>query len=186
MFLCWEVSFYSSQFLDADAHICEFKGLTFSMALGYTIGTFCLLPCRRSNQHLMKVGFMISFYALAPILLLYPFIGFSRPLVLVLYFIYAMGAAFLVPSLFSSLSLIRRNVHKQGIMMGLIESSDTCALLLASVVSTLFVYFLSNELISPIAMPIFSMAFMLLSLVFNRKFRQATRKKLPNENTTTY
>ena len=176
MFLCWEISFYSAQFLDADAGLSCFKNLTLYMASGYTIGTVFLLLSKKSNQKLIGIGYAVSLFSLVPIFLVYLFIAFSTPVLLWSYFIYGIGSSLLTPSLISLLSLIQRNAHKQGKTLGLVESSDTCALLIASIISSIFVYLFAKECVSSIIVPISSMLLMLISLLFNRKFKKLTSK----------
>jgi hypothetical protein len=124
--------------LDIDLQIKEFKGLTLSMILGYLVGVACLwMFSRKKDEEMIKLGYTISLISFIPIFTCAPFISNITTLSIVCYFFYAIGAAFLAPSLFSTLSR-ERNSHEQGKIYGLLDSADTLAFLLSSIIAMIY------------------------------------------------
>jgi len=124
--------------LDVDLKIRAFKGLTMAMIMGYLIGVFFLWMFRRKeDQQMIKIGYTISIIALIPIFILFPFASDLKMTIISCYFFYALGAAFLAPSLFSMLSK-ERKPHEQGKIYGLLDSTDAIALLIASLAALIY------------------------------------------------
>ena len=137
-FLFWEISFYSAHMLDVDLNIRAFKGLTMAMILGYLIWVFFLWIYRKKeDKQMIKIGYGISVVAFIPIFLFFPFVADLKMVIVSCYFFYALGAAFLAPSLFSMLSK-ERKTHEQGKIYGLLDSTDAIALLIASLAALIY------------------------------------------------
>jgi MFS family permease len=134
-FMFWEISFYSAHMLDVDLKISNFKGLTLAMILGYLLGVVFLwrLP-EKKDEEMISIGYFISIISFFPIFIFYYFISDVKFLIIPCYFFYALGAAFLAPSLFSTLSKERRS-NEQGKIYGLLDSTDTIAFLLATIIT---------------------------------------------------
>jgi len=84
------------------------------------------------------------------------------------YFVYALGAAFLAPSMLSILSKIRKP-YEQGKIYGLLDSSDTIAFLAASVIDIIY----SWTKLSHISIITISCAAFVLSLIPYEKFKKS-------------
>lgn len=169
-FFFWEVSFYSALIADIDMKIKGFNDLSLSMLIGYLIGVAYLKFSNKSDEQMIKIGYVISIASLAPILVL-NYVFDIRILMLCAYFIYSLAAAFLAPSLFSILSG-ERKPHEQGKIYGLIDSTDTIAFLIASIY--LIIY---NSLqLSQIFLVIFSLTAFLISLIPYAKFKKIKSK----------
>lgn len=137
-FLLWEISFYSAHMLDVDLRIEDFKGLTLAMILGYLIGVGCLwkIP-NKTDAEMIKIGYQISIFSFIPIFILYLFVSNIKWIIICCYFFYSLGAAFLAPSLFSTLSK-EKHVNEQGKIYGLLDSTDTIAFLLATIITVMY------------------------------------------------
>lgn len=147
VFMFWEISFYSCHMLDVDLQIKEFKGLTLSMVLGYLVGVACLwILTKKKDERMIKIGYVISTLAFIPIFALAPFVSDITVLIIVCYFFYALGAAFLAPSLFSTLSKERQS-YEQGKIYGLLDSIDTVAFLISTIITTTYHWLKPNQLI---------------------------------------
>lgn len=134
-FIYWEISFYSIHMLDVDLKIKEFKGLTLAMILGYLVGVTCLWKFSKKKDHeLIKYGFIISILSFLPIFILTPIVSDIEKVIISCYFFYALGSAFLIPSLFSTLSN-ERKASEQGKIYGLLDSADTIAFLVATLIT---------------------------------------------------
>jgi hypothetical protein len=157
-FLLWEISFYSMHMLDVDMHIKEFKDVTLWMVLGYLVGSLSLRFFDRSDKEMIKIGYIGSILSIIPIFVITPWLGYFRIITLYSYAGYAFSAAYMAPSLFSTLSK-ERKPHEQGKIYGLIDSTDTMAFLLTS--TTIIIY--SSLELGTMAMPIFSLIMLLLS-----------------------
>ncbi len=146
-YLFWEISFYSAHMLDVDLKIIEFKGLTLAMILGYLFGVACLwkLP-KKSDEEVIKLGYQISILSFVPMFSLYSFVPSKEFLIIICYFSYAFGAAFLAPSLFSTLSK-EREPHEQGKIYGLLDSTDTIALLVSTIITMTYNWLNLNQIV---------------------------------------
>jgi len=165
-FFLWEVSFYSALIGDVDMKIKGFNDLSLSMLLGYFAGVLILKFSKKTDDEMIKIGYIISICALVPIFLL-NFLFDIRLLIISSYFFYSLAAAFLAPSLFSILSR-ERHPHEQGKIYGLIDSTDTIAFLIASIY--LIVY---NTLqLNPLFLVIFSLTAFIISWIPYAKFKK--------------
>lgn len=146
VFFLVEISFYSMHALGVDLSIKGFTDVTILMIAGYICGV-CMLRYYKdkSDEFLINKGYKISIVSFLPIFILNHFFTSSQLqwMIAPCYFIYSFGVAFIVPSLFSSLSR-ERKVHEQGKIYGLIDSTDTIALFLALIIGILYSYVKKN------------------------------------------
>ena len=168
-FLLWEVSFYSIHILDVDLKILKFKGLTLAMIFGYIVGVICLRFAKKEDYEIIKIGYKISIISILPIFVLFPFFRDVKLIMMPCYFVYALGIAFLVPSLFAIMAKEMES-HEQGKIYGLFDSTDTVAFLLSSIVSMLYNYLKLN----PIYIVSFSFFIFIISWFPYAKFRNAS------------
>ena len=137
-FLFWEISQYSIHMLNVDLQINRFSNLTTSMASGYLVGIiFLKLLHKVSDNRMIRIGYLVSIFSVFPFYFLSPFFNDTKIIMIVCYFFFNLGAVFLAPSLFSILAR-ERQPHEQGKIFGLLESTDTIAFLLASIVTILY------------------------------------------------
>ena len=173
-FLLIEISFYSTHALGVDLIIDNFKSVTLSMILGYLVGVGVLRFCKnKSDEIMIKAGFKISIFSFAP-LFLYAFlfnINNLEWIIAVCYFVYSIGIAFIVPSLFSILSR-EREPHEQGKIYGLIDSTDTIALLIAIFAGIIY----NNLKLNQIAIVLFSFIAIVTSTIFYAKFTKTKKE----------
>jgi MFS family permease len=166
-FLFWELSFYSTHFLDVDLKLQKFRFLTLSMASGYVVGVVFLKFLNKNNFDMIKIGYYISTFSPIPVFICYYCFEDLKILMIPCYFLYSLGFAFLVPSLFSILSM-ERSSHEQGKIYGLIDSTDTIAFLLASIAAMSYDFFH----FSPIYILGFSFIVFLISWLPYAKFKK--------------
>lgn len=171
-FLMWEISYYSVHMLDVDMKLDEFKNLTAFMIMGYCVGTVILKVSKKSDWELMRYGYIISFISLLPIFISFPFFGHLKHIAFSCYTVNGMGSALLAPSIFSILSKERES-HEQGKIYGLIDSTDSVALLVTFLVVIKFTSLQLN--------PIYIYTFSFLNIVFSvfayASFKKAYREK---------
>lgn len=167
-FLLWEFSFYIVHMQDVDFEIKEFENITPAMALGYLLGIGILGLSKKSDEKMIQIGYLTSLLAFAPIFFINHLINKVLIIAIPCYFIYSMGAAFLVPSLFSILSKERKS-NEQGKIYGLIDSVDTFAFLFSSI----FVILCSYLKIKPIFVIIFSFLIILISIHYYVEFKKS-------------
>ncbi len=135
-FFLWEVSLYSILLLYVDFGISEFSATGLMMMIGYLWGIFLLKYCPRvADEKIIKIGYCLLCFSLVPIF--FSFLVFKNSTFLILsscYFFHSWGNAFLSAAFFAALSK-RSLVHEQGKNYGLVESADTCAILVSSLVA---------------------------------------------------
>lgn len=137
-FFLWEISLYSVHMLDVDLRIQQFSNLTAAMVVGYLCGVVVLKFCDKvPDGKMIKFGYNAAIISLIPFFALYFFVDDSKFLIMPCYFFYNFWSAFLAPSLFATLSK-ERKPHEQGKIYGLIDSTDSIAFLLASIVAMVY------------------------------------------------
>jgi hypothetical protein len=145
-FFLWEVSFYSALVVDLDLRLKPFKDLSLVILTGYLLGICVLKYLKNKNDdEMIKTGYIISLISVAPIFIFKSFFDI-RPLMLVGYFFYSMGAVFLAPSLFSLIAK-ERKPHEQGKIYGLIDSTDLIAFLIASIIALIYHRWQANTIV---------------------------------------
>ena len=138
-FLFWEVSLYSILLLLVDFENFN-PGTTASMMIGYLAGVGILKFCKKvSDDTFIKIGSWISVFFLGLYFFFYPFLKDNGGMLSFCYFFYTMGNAFLCPTFLHLLSK-ERKPDQQGKVFGLIESADTLAFLIATVVILSYKY----------------------------------------------
>lgn len=140
-YLMWEISMYSIIISQIDFNPGPAQRITFAMMVGYLVGVFILKLrpiIRVKDINMITTGYLISFSSLIPYFFLYKyFTTYSLILLGGCYALHAVGNAFLSPSI---LSIITKNrpIHDQGKILGLVESTDTIAFLIATVAVMLY------------------------------------------------
>lgn len=175
VFLPVEVSFYSTHSLGVDFLIEKFEIITISMILGYLVGVLMLKFYEKEEDSVvMQKGYTISISSFIPIFLSAIMLPSNdlRWVVAFCYFIYSFGVAFIVPSLFSILSKERES-HDQGKIYGLIDSTDSFALLIALIVGVIY-----NLFDKILFMSVFSFIILLFSRFYYGKFKRTPKIKL--------
>ncbi len=137
-FTLWEISLYCILILYADFNKFGSPFVGASMMLGYIFGSFMMkFATRFSNYTMIKIGYTISLFSLIP----YIFMSFIFKdiyyLLVIGYFFHAIGNAILCPTL---LSLVSEGVEprQKGKRFGILESFDTIAFLISSVIIMLY------------------------------------------------
>lgn len=132
IFFLWEFSFYLMHQIGIDLSIRPFNSVTKWMAIGYIIGTLILSLLRKKSEkgvitfgHAISIFSLISgiFLAIFSKIPLYNVVDFSLAF-------FAIGTAFLSPTLFSLVSA-KVPIHRQGALFGLYGSADTFATAIA-------------------------------------------------------
>jgi L-asparagine transporter-like permease len=95
-------------------------------------------------------------------------VGNIRPLMIPCYFVYSIGSAFLVPSLFSII-LKEHKPHEQGKICGLMDSTDTVSFLIA----VLFSFYYKKLNLNSIYVVYFSFLIFLISMYTYYKFKKS-------------
>jgi MFS family permease len=170
-FLLWQISFYSVNALDVDLKVKQFSNLTTTMMFGYLIGVGILrfFPTVQDIK-MVRFGYYICVGSVIPFLILYYFIESTRTLLLICYFFYNLGTAFMPASLFSILSK-KKSFHEQGKIYGLIDSANTLAFLLSSIVAIVYNSFKINQIV----IVSFSLIVFLISWIPYRRFEQIVK-----------
>ena len=180
VFLLWEVAFYLIHQIGIDLKIKPFNFVTRWMAGGYIFGTL-LLPFfqKTSGKDLIRIGHYISIFSLIIGLILS--LSSTIPLYLLVnlcFAVFAVGAAFLSPTLFSSISA-KVPIHMQGILFGSYGSTDTLATALAWILGELLrnlIIHLYNRFklhfISPVVMISLSLLLMIGAALFYGRFNK--------------
>lgn len=173
-YLLWEVSMYSILISQIDLA----KGNSVNnlipamMMIGYLIGVVILRQkwvFRFRDSTILKWGYYISFFSLAPYLLLFLFIKNLDLVLGICYCFHALGNSFLSPTLLTVLSKERAH-HEQGKMLGLVESADTIAFMLAYGFDNIYIS-LHLPLIYLVS---FSFLTFSLSFVYYNRFKEQT------------
>lgn len=131
----WEVSMYSIIISQVDLNPGPSQKITLAMMIGYLIGVFILRvrPCSRlKDKKMITIGYFFSFFSLIPYFILMKFTTSQNILLGACYSLHAIGNAFLSPTILSIL-VRKRSTHDQGKILGLVESADTVAFLLATI-----------------------------------------------------
>jgi hypothetical protein len=166
-YILWETSMYSIIISQIDLNRGSSQNITLAMMIGYLIGVFALQirPCNMiSDRKMITVGYIFSCLSFLPYFSLRPFVHSQYLLIGICYTLHALGNAFLSPTILSILAK-QRSVHERGKILGLVESADTIAFLLASIfvmlhknydwpVAILVIFSLTSFLISWIYFPI--------------------------------
>ncbi len=133
-YLLWEISMYSIIISQIDLNDGSTKHITLAMMVGYLLGVLLLQirPCIKiSDRKIITFGYVFSFLSFLPFLLVF-FIQSQSILIGICYTLHAIGNAFLSPTILSILAT-GRSTHDQGKILGLVESADTAAFLLATI-----------------------------------------------------
>ncbi|MCH9617236.1 MAG: hypothetical protein SP4CHLAM5_11170 [Chlamydiia bacterium] len=171
-YLLWEISMYSILISQIDLN----KGDTSNnlmptlMMFGYLIGVFILRRkwfFRFHDSRVIKWGYYVSFFSLIPYFILFPFIKNLNIILGICYCLHALGNALLSPTLLTIVSKEREH-HEQGKMLGLVESADTMAFMIAYAFDNLFMAF-NLPLIYLIG---FSFLSFTLSLPYYKRFKE--------------
>lgn len=134
-YLLWEVSMYTIIISQVELSPNESQQTTLFMMLGYLVGVSLLklkFFAKISDAKMLLSGYLLSFLSL---LAFVPLIVFTRNMNVVLtvcFAVHSVGNAFLSPTVLSILTK-NRSRHDQGKILGLVESVDTIAFLLATV-----------------------------------------------------
>jgi MFS family permease len=134
-YLLWEISMYSIIISQVDLNQGSPQYITLSMMFGYLAGVFLLQirPFSRiNNRKIINFGYVFSFLSFFPYFFLKPFIHSQNLLIGICYTLHALSNAFLSPTILSILAK-ERSIHDQGKILGLVESADTAAFLLATI-----------------------------------------------------
>lgn len=164
-YFLWEVSMYSIIISQIDLNPGPAQKITLIMMIGYLTGIFILKlkPCMRVKDFKMiTTGYLFSFSSLIPYFLLFKYFH-PNSLILIgsCYFLHAVGNAFLSPSVISIITT-NRLVHEQGKILGLVESMDNLAFLVA----TLAVMFYATHKLPIVVLIAFSFISFSISWIF--------------------
>ncbi len=178
VFLPIETSFYSTHALGVDLAVKGFEVVTMAMIFGYLVGVGFLKKLKNKSDHwLIRRGYVITILSFLPIYVSMPFLS-NKPLLWLIafcYFFYSFGVAFVVPSLFATLSK-ERDLQEQGKIYGLLDSTDTIALLLALIAGFIYNYFQH-----PFYIVTFSFITLLTSNIYYGKFVKTKKKETSTE-----
>lgn len=165
-FTLWEISLYCILILYADFSKSSLVGV--SMMCGYIFGSYAMKHFTKySDRTMMKLGYIISIFSLVPYLTTLFFVEEVYYLLVGGYFFHAIGNAILCPTLLSMVST-GIAVHQKGKRYGILESFDTLAFLISSIIIMIY-----NALcLKIIYMVVFSFLTILFSLVPYKKFTQ--------------
>lgn len=131
-FFFWEVSLYSMLILCADFHEPSVPFLEIFMMLGYLVGSAAMKFCTKFSHHsLIKYGYIIATFSLAPYVISTIFFQSSYLLLVISYFFHAVGNAILCPTLLSVMSGNSIKGQKER-RFGILESVDTFSILVVS------------------------------------------------------
>ena len=163
-YLLWEISMYSIIISQVDFKSSSSQYITLTMMLGYLFGVFLIR--RKSfrkydNSSMLTIGYLISFLSLAPYFLLFKFTNSKNILLGSVYTLHALGNAFLSPTILTILTK-NRQTHDQGKILGLFESTDTIAFLLAAI----FVVIYNSFQLSDIILVLFSFVSFSISWIY--------------------
>jgi len=134
-YILWEISMYSVIISQIDLSNNSPQQITLAMMFAYLFGAFILQirPFTKiSDRKILKFAYILSFFSFLPYFVLVGFINSQNLLIGVCYTLHALGNAFLSPTILSILAT-GRSTHDQGKILGLAESSDTVAFLIATI-----------------------------------------------------
>ncbi len=134
-YLLWEVSMYSIIISQIDLNPGPSQRITLAMMAGYLTGIFILKlkPCAKVKDiSMVTIGYLTAFLSLIPYFFLSKYVESQNLLLGICFYLHAVGNAFLSPSILSILAK-NRSTHDQGKILGLAESADTIAFLLATI-----------------------------------------------------
>ncbi len=134
-YVLWEISMYSIIISQIDLNPGSSQDITLAMMIGYFVGVLILQirPCKTvSDRKMITVGYLFSFFSLIPYFFLIPVLHSQNMLLGICYGFHAIGNAFLSPTILSILAK-KRSAHEQGKILGLVESADTTAFLVATI-----------------------------------------------------
>lgn len=139
-FIFWEISMYSVLVALVDIKIGQ-QGIATGMMTGYLIGIALLLILKKTqNSTLIKWGYIISSASLLPYFIFFKYFNDQTILTATCYFFHSVGNAFLCPTFFAILAS-EKPFHQLGKAFGLMDSSDSIALLIASSIVLAIDYF---------------------------------------------
>lgn len=170
-YLLWSISMYSILISQIDLHRGDDvrTHIAIAMMIGYLSGVVILrLKQVKSigDNIIMKWGYLISFFSLIPYFIAYPFFGNDNCILGICYFLHALGNAFLSPALLTIVTKEKPH-HKRGKILGLVDSSDTIAFLLALV----FVMIYNQQQLSLIYLVSFSFISFSISWIYYSRFQ---------------
>jgi MFS family permease len=134
-YILWEISMYSVIISQIDLSSNSPQQITLGMMFAYLLGALILQirPCTKiSDRRMLKFGYILSFFSFLPYFFLMGFIHSQDLLIGICYTLHALGNAFLSPTILSVLAT-GRSTHDQGKILGLAESGDTVAFLIATI-----------------------------------------------------
>lgn len=139
-YLLWEISMYSIIISQIDFKADSSQKITLAMMIGYILGIFILRckPCSKiADRKILTFGYLISFFSIILYFVLFKLIPYKNSLIGMSYCLHAIGNAFLSPTILSILAR-NRSKHAQGKILGLVESVDTIAFLIATIFVMLY------------------------------------------------
>ncbi len=131
-FLLWEIAIYCILLLYVDFKIQQFFWVAITISVGYLTGILALKFCNRVSDSMMsRIGFLFGSVSLLPFYVDFLFSHIPNfSLLAGCFYFYTIGIAILPATLFSMLAK-GAAYHEQGRVYGLIESTDTIALLIS-------------------------------------------------------
>lgn len=132
-YILWEISMYAILVSQVDFNHGNSKLFVLVMMGGYLFGVGLLWHPRYKkikDSNILKAGFLFAFFSLVPYFLLFKFFNNENFLLGFVYALHALGNAFLSPATFSIL-VKNRSAHEQGKILGLVDSADMIAFLVA-------------------------------------------------------
>ncbi|MES2121297.1 MAG: MFS transporter [Chlamydiota bacterium] len=134
-YILWEISMYCIIISQVDLSQDSPQQITLAMMGGYLLGVLLLQfqPFSKiKDRKMMNFGYIFSFLSFLPYFLITHFIQSQNLLIGACYTLHALGNAFLSPTILSILAT-GRSSHEQGKILGLVESADTAAFLVATI-----------------------------------------------------
>jgi MFS family permease len=126
-----EASFYQILFrLEVLRNYFCFFNVPIELGIGYYVGTAILKFSRMKNKSNIILGAWVSFLCILTVFLMSYFKFENKIITGSLFGVYSLGFALFIPCLFSAISR-RRTPYDQGKIYGLVDSTDTCAAILA-------------------------------------------------------
>lgn len=179
-YLLWEMSMYSILISEVDLYRGKSRNFVLYMMIGYLVGIFILRlkPCRRvKDSTILSWGYYTSFLSLIPYFILFVFFRNNSYLLGTCYFFHALGNALLSPTIITVM-VKGRSPHDQGKLLGLVESADTVAFL----ISTVVVMILIHLDIQVFYLIVFSFISFSVSWIFYGTFVSQRKKPLNNRH----
>lgn len=136
-FFLWEYSFYIIFMSDVELSIAPFNHVSLAYIIGTYVGVALLRYTKLSDEELISCGLVGSLMAEVPMAMSLLSTGYTNVLSITCYGIYAAASAVMVPCIFSIITK-ERQPHETGKVYGLMDSTDSIAILFA--ISSLYLY----------------------------------------------